>query len=58
MKYNIIKRYRDAESGAVFNLGEQIELKDQKRIKELKASGCIEGEKPKAEPKKRGRKKK
>jgi hypothetical protein len=42
MKYNIIKRYRDAESGAVFNLGEQIEIKDQKRIKELKASGCIE----------------
>jgi len=33
MKYNIIKRYRDAESGALFNLGEQIELKDQKRIK-------------------------
>ena len=42
MKYTIIKRYRDAESRAVFNLGEQIELKDQKRIKELKASGCIE----------------
>ena len=42
MKYIITKRYRDAESGEVLNLGEQIELKDQKRIKELKASGCIE----------------
>jgi hypothetical protein len=58
MKYTIIKRYRDAESGAVFNLGEQIELKDQKRIKELKASGCIQGEYAIPEPKKRGRKKK
>jgi hypothetical protein len=42
MKYTIIKRFRDVETGAVFNIGEQIELKDQKRIKELKASGCIE----------------
>jgi hypothetical protein len=41
MKYTIIKRFKDVETGAVFNIGEQIELKDQKRIKELKASGCI-----------------
>ena len=42
MKYNIIKRFRDIYTKEVFNLGEQIELKDQKRIKELKAMGCIE----------------
>ena len=42
MKYTIIKRFRDIDTKEVFNLGEQIELKDQKRIKELKASGCIE----------------
>jgi len=42
MKYTIIKRFRDIDTKEVFNLGEQIELKNQKRIKELKASGCIE----------------
>jgi len=42
MKYNIIKRFKDVDTKEVFNLGEQIELKDQKRIKELKARGCIE----------------
>ena len=42
MKYTIIKRFRDIDTKEVFNLGELIELKDQKRIKELKASGCIE----------------
>ena len=42
MKYTIIKRFKDIDTKEVFNLGEQIELKDQKRIKELKASGCIE----------------
>ena len=42
MKYTIIKRFRDIDTKEVFNLGEKIELKNQKRIKELKASGCIE----------------
>ena len=42
MKYTIIKRFKDIDTKEVFNLGEQIELKNQKRIKELKASGCIE----------------
>ena len=58
MKYTIIKRFKDVETGAVFNIGEDIEISNPKRYQGLKESGCIQGEEPIAEPKKRGRKKK
>jgi hypothetical protein len=51
MKHKAIKRFRDVESGAVFNIGDEIEILDPKRYQELKESGYIE-------PKKRGPKKK
>ena len=41
MKYTIIKRYKDIALNRVFNLGEEIEIKDLKRINELKECGCI-----------------
>jgi len=41
MIYTIIKRYRDAELKRVLNVGEEIDLKNTQRVKELKDAGCI-----------------
>jgi len=42
MKYIITKRYKDVVLDRVFNVGEEIDLKNNKRVKELKESGCIQ----------------
>jgi hypothetical protein len=31
MKYTIIKRFKEVETGAVFNIGEEIEISNPKR---------------------------
>jgi hypothetical protein len=42
MKYIITKRYKDVALDRVFNVGEEIDIKNTKRVKELKQSGCIQ----------------
>jgi hypothetical protein len=41
MKYIIIKRFKDVETGAVFNIGEEIEISNPKRYQELKKAAAF-----------------